>query len=106
MDFVLNMMNSVLKVGNYRWWPAKIRAMDELPEQLAKKTAPVGSFAVCYYGTRARIVIICLYNYTCRRLIDLSLIAGTNEWGFQSHACTVSWEKGDERRSVRTHHLH
>jgi histone-lysine N-methyltransferase NSD2 len=60
------------KVGNYRWWPAKIRNMEELPEQLAKKTPPPGSFAVCYYGT--------------------------NEWGFQSHACTVSWEKGDERR--------
>ena len=46
--------------------------MDERPEVLAKKIPEPGQFAVCYYGT--------------------------NEWGFQSHACTVSWELGDERR--------
>jgi hypothetical protein len=46
--------------------------MDERPEQLAKKVPAPGQFAVCYYGT--------------------------NEWGFQSHACTVSWELGDESR--------
>ncbi len=46
--------------------------MDERPEVLAKRVPEPGQFAVCYYGT--------------------------NEWGFQSHACTVSWELGDERR--------
>lgn len=65
-----NAFLSVLRVHGR--WPAKIRAMDERPEVLAKRTPDPGQFAVCYYGT--------------------------NEWGFQSHACTVSWEFGDERR--------
>ena len=60
------------KVGNYRWWPAQVRYRHDLPEKLQKKEPKPGEFAVYYFGT--------------------------GEFGYLSHACSVGWESGDEKR--------
>lgn len=40
-----------VKIGNYRWWPARVVPLEEFPIQYQDRQLEVGEFLVQFYGS-------------------------------------------------------
>ena len=65
------------KCGTHKFWPAYIRAEDDIPEPLQRRKRPPVSFAVYFFGT--------------------------NECAWMDQFGTVAWEAGDHKGRFSTH---
>lgn len=106
-----------VKLGTYRWWPAKVCSPSEVPPNImALKHQPVGEFAVRFYGShdyywthRGRVFLfeegdrgsLTASSKGLARLFESALVEATKDWEQQRQAREQS-SKPPPFRMIRT----